>query len=162
MLLMLTFGTLKAVNCSTNSTNYQWELNIMLLRNGQVTTDNIFAPFDQVQLCSNVTYGSAPQPDSLVVFKVRGPVNAPTIFSTNATSQADCPFRLPIPSQNNNSEQETWQASATIQTNGGDLKQTLNFTTKWNIVIESISLQNGTGQYQNTFLAGSQATANLQ
>ena len=97
MLLMLTFGTLKAVNCSTNSTNYQWELNIMLLRNGQVTTDNIFAPFDQVQLCSNVTYGSAPQPDSLVVFKVRGPVNAPTIFSTNATSQADCPFRLPIP-----------------------------------------------------------------
>ena len=133
-----------------------WALTLQTQAIGQNTTSPILAPFDQVQLNSNVTYNNATQPDILISLQIQGPIGAtnPTtitrIETTNSTGQAGFTFRLPISSDSQDLT-GIWLASATMQTTNGTLQQISNFTVQWPMEITVLNTLNAQGQAQTNF-----------
>ncbi len=161
ILLSLTvIQTIQVTRAQNSTSNNQWALGFQILNNQNVT-NNVFTPFDEIQLFANVTYGNATQPDILITFKVQGPsnssdpINITRIATTNANGIAACSFHLPVSGQNQDSVIGTWQASATIQTTNGTLQQAihknLTFTTQWNLEITSLNIQSSQDQNQTIF-----------
>jgi hypothetical protein len=153
---------IQIVHSQSNSNN-QWALNFWSL-NEQNVACSTFAPFDQIQLVANVTYGNASVPDSLVTFKAQDPTNtikATNIEPTNNAGEATFLFRLPIEDPNNGSIVGTWQATATIQTSNGPLQESLTFSVQWSMEIASITLENSQGQNQTSFSPGNTVTVKL-
>ncbi len=160
--------TFQVINAQSTSTNNQWAI-ALFVQNGQnlTNTNSSFAPFDQVQLYANVTFGNASQPDILVSFNVTGPINSPNINkitrieTTNASGIAGFTFRLPIESNNESLGTGIWQASATIQTTNGLLQKTADFNSQWNCEITSINILNSKDENQTSFQPGDTVTALL-
>ncbi len=142
-----------------------WAITLQAQKAGQNSPSNVFAPFDQIQLTTNVTYNNAPQPDVLVTFQVQGPfgsidlINITRIQMTDSNGQAGFSFRLPDESENQSLLAGTWQASATIQTTNNTLQQTTTFTTQWPMQITSMNI--ATAQGQTVFAPGSPVTVQL-
>jgi hypothetical protein len=144
----------------------QWGLSFSA-ENAQNVTSTSFTPFEQIQLSSTVTYGNASVPDLLVTFKVQGPtgsanpISITTIGKTNAAGVADSAFRLPVEEENSNSVIGTWQATATIRTSNSTIQKNLSFTTRWNLEITSVSIENQQGHNQTIFYPGNTVTVAL-
>ncbi|MGA2523466.1 MAG: hypothetical protein ABSF65_04850 [Candidatus Bathyarchaeia archaeon] len=144
----------------------QWSLSLSLL-NEQGAPSTNFAPFDQINLTSRVTYGNASVPDQLVTFKIQGPagsensISVTLIEKTNGLGVAECSFRLPAKAQNSGSVIGKWQATASIQTSNSTLKKSQSFTTNWNLQITSVSIENQQGQNQTIFYPGNTAKVGL-
>jgi hypothetical protein len=158
--------TIQIIHAQNTATKNPWAINLWIA-NAQNGTSTTFAPFDQIQLCANVTYSNATQPDILVYFNVTGPSTSvnPTIITrietTNSSGEAVFSFRLPIESDNQSSLVGTWQALATIQTTNGTMQQSLSFTTQWNMEITSINLENSQGTSQTVFSPGNTVQVQL-
>jgi hypothetical protein len=158
--------TAQIVHGQNMTTSNQWALSLSI-ENAQNVSCSTFAPFNQIQLFSTVTYGNASVPDLLVTFKVQGPADAasPTnitaIGKTDAAGIANASFRLPVEAQDTSSVTGTWQATATIQTGNGTLQKSSSFTTQWTLKITSISTQNQQGQNQTIFFSGNKVTVAL-
>jgi hypothetical protein len=139
---------------STGDSEGQWGLGFSI----QNAAGNVFAPFDTIQLKANVTFDNASIPDVLVTVRIQGPLgnsmNITRVIKTDSSGTATLLFRLPIDAQSQDSLVGNWNAVATIQTTNGTLQQSLNFTTKWDMEITTMTLQNATGQEQTTFHAG--------
>lgn len=169
LILLIAFSILLTAQIAhassdTGPTGNQWALSLQVEKNGQITTDNFFSPFDQIALCANVTYGNASQPNVLVAFKAQDPsntLNITDIETTNITGQAELSFRIPTEDPDNGTIVGTWQATATIQTTNGPLQQSLTFTSQWSMEITSITLQNSQGQNQTSFTPGNIIRVNL-
>ena len=163
LILLLSFS-LPILNQTVHASGSQWALSLQVEKNGQVVSDSAFAPFDLISLAANVSYNNSTQPNVLVSFKIQDPANSMNITRTETTDsngQAQLIFHLPISNPNNGSVTGTWQASATIQTSDGPIKQNLSFTTHWNMEISSITLQDSQGKNQTTFSAGNTVTIML-
>ena len=129
LILLLSIATVQSIqvsNAQNTTTNSKWALSLSI-ENGQNSSSPTFAPFDQIQLLSTVTYNNASQPDILVYFNVTGPIYASNpskisrVGTTNSSGEAGFLFRLPIESENENSSSGTWLATATIQTTNGTI-----------------------------------------
>ncbi len=149
-------------DCQTQTD--QWKMDLKIFKNGEpIKNNSTLAPFDQVELVANVTYRNAGQPNVLVTFNVEGlasGANKTTITRiepTNDTGQSKFSFRLPISAQTGN-----WQATASIKTTSGVIKQTLNIITQWNLEIASINLADFQGQTKTSFNQSESVTVNLK
>jgi hypothetical protein len=146
-----------------NNSNNQWALSFSAT-NMQNVRSSTFAPFNQIQLLADVTYGNTSVPDILVTFKAQDPsnsMNVTSVESTDSNGQAAFSFRLPTEGPNNSSIVGAWQATATIQTTNGPLQKTLSFTIQWSMQITSIILQDSKGQNQTSFSSGNTVTVKL-
>ena len=151
------------VSGQTSSSN-QWAMAIQIQEAGQNSASTVFAPFDQIQLYANVTYGNLAQPNMLVSFKVESPtnsVNITRIETTNSSGIAQFVFRPPIDGESQDTLMGTWQAFATVQTTNAPIQENLTFTVQWNQEITSIIFNNSGGQQQTQFSRGDKVTTQI-
>ena len=169
-ILVLSFAIIQTTELThAQTTDNPWALKLQIL-NSQNATASVFNPFDQIQLCANVTYDNASQPDVLVSFNVLGPsVNSTNntvntikinrIEMTQANGEAEFSFRLPIEAQNEDTIIGTWNVTATIN---GAPPQSTSFTTRWGLTTTAINLLNSQGQNQTAFSAASNIEVQLK
>ena len=169
-ILILSFAIIQTVQVAhAQTTSNPWAIKLQVL-NGQNATASVFNPFDQIQICANVTYNNASQPDVLVTFNVAGPsvnstnntvntIKITRIEMTQANGEAEFSFRLPIEAQNEDEIIGTWNATATIS---GAPPQSTSFTTRWGLTIAAINLLNSQGQNQTVFSPSSNMEVQLE
>lgn len=153
--------TVHITHAATVSSN-PWGIKLQIL-NWQDQPANVFSPFDFVQLCANVTYDNASQPDVLVAFNVIGPspnpINISAIQPTQANGGAEFSFRLPIEAQSQDSINGTWNATATIS---GAPSQSESFTTQWTFETATIKLLNPQNHNQTSFYPGNNVAVQVE
>jgi len=162
-ILLLSLAIIQTTQIThAQTTNNPWAINLQIL-NDQNTTANIFNPFDLIQLCANVTYNNATQPDILVTFNVIGPspnpISIARIETTQANGEAEFSFRLPIQGQSEDSIIGIWNVTATIS---NAQPQSSSFTTQWSLETTSINLQNSQGQNQTVFSPGNNVAVQVE
>ncbi len=155
LILLLSLAVIQTTQITiATTTNNPWTIKLQIL-NDQNITASTFQPFDLIQICANVTYYNAAQPNVLTSFTIVGPPNNQTIITREETTQAngiaEFSFRLPIEGQNEDSIIGTWNVTATIS---GAEPQSATFTTQWNLETLSVVLQNSLGQNQTVFSPG--------
>jgi hypothetical protein len=123
----------------------------------QNQTNNVFAPFEEVELCANVTYRNAPVSSLAVSFEIRGPLNSshPTVLIrsaiTDPSGTATITFRIPMNNQTENAILGTWQVFSAVSTTAGPILGNLTFEVKYPVEINKISFLNIEGDEQNRF-----------
>jgi hypothetical protein len=169
-ILLLSLAIIQTVQVThAQTTSNPWAIKLQVL-NGENATASVFNPFDQIQLCANVTYDNASQPDVLVSFNVVGPsvnstnntvntIKITRIEMTQANGEAEFSLRLPIEAQNEGIIIGTWNVTATIS---GAPPQSTSFTTQWALTTTAINLLNSQGKNQTAFSPGSNIEVQLE
>jgi hypothetical protein len=146
---------------SNSDSSSPWAMELFSRHVGNVTeqiqTSNVFAPFEEVQLYANVSYGNAPVSNLGVSFEVRGPLNSsrPTILirsaRTDTNGTATITFRIPMNNQTENMILGTWQVFSAAATATEPIQGNLTFEVKYHVEINKISFLNAEGDEQNRF-----------
>jgi hypothetical protein len=132
------------------------ELSVKHINNGTVTnqTGNVFAPFEEVQLTANVSYGDAPLAGASVSFEVSGPLNSssPMVLFRSATADeegiATISFRIPMHNQTERPVLGTWKVFSSTTAFGDKLQGNLTFEVKWPVEISKIRFLDSEGKEQ--------------
>lgn len=117
-------------------------------------TSNVFAPFEEVQLTANVSYGDAPMAGAPVAFEVAGPLNSsnPMVLFRSAMTDkegiAAILFRIPMHNQTERPVLGTWEIFSSTTVFGDKIQGNLTFEVKWPVEIKEISFLDSEGNKQ--------------
>jgi hypothetical protein len=135
------------------------ELSVKHVYNGSVTnqTSNVFAPFEEVQLTANVSYGDAQMAGAPVAFEVSGPLNSsnPMVLFRSAIADeegiATISFRIPMHNQTESPVLGMWEMFSSAIVFGDKLQGNLTFEVKWPVEISKIRFLDSEGKEQTRF-----------
>jgi hypothetical protein len=154
----------QSVSASTN-----WNMNIKLQANGQPANNAqpVFAPFDLIQISTNITDVNVPKSNVLVSFDMKGPTTSsyPTEILrtavTDTSGAANISFRIPLDT-NERPIFGTWNIYANAQTKDGLIEQNMTFQVSWPIQVTEIDMSHSDNQNQTYFSPGDNASALLK
>ena len=121
----------------------------------QEHSNNVFAPFEEINIIAKVMYNMDPRPGIGVSFEIRGPLNSPNqiVFFRSATTDeegmATILFRIPMHNQTAKPVLGTWAAFSSTAAFDSKLRGNLTFEVKWPVEIRKISLLDSEGNEQN-------------